>query len=113
MRVSAVPGTSIEESLRIGREVTRALTGLPFVRSVPQRVGRSEQEEDTWGVHYSEFEVDLKPSDGEEAEAAETEIRKVLADVPGVTVSVPVAHCRSAHSSASSLFSALPSATRS
>ena len=88
VHVSAVPGTSIEESLRIGREVTQALTGLPFVRSVAQRVGRSEQAEDTWGVHYSEFEVDLKPLEGEEAEAAETEIRKALADVPGVTVSV-------------------------
>ncbi len=88
VHVSAVPGTSIEESLRIGREVTQALTELPFVRSVAQRVGRSEQAEDTWGVHYSEFEVDLKPLEGEEAEAAETEIRKALADVPGVTVSV-------------------------
>lgn len=88
VHVSAVPGTSIEESLRIGREVTQALTGLPFVRSVAQRVGRSEQAEDTWGVHYSEFEVDLKPLEGEEAEAAETVIRKALADVPGVTVSV-------------------------
>jgi Cu/Ag efflux pump CusA len=88
VHVSAIPGTSIEESLRIGREVTQALTRLPYVRSVAQRVGRSEQADDTWGVHYSEFEVDLKPLEGEEAEAAESEIRKALADVPGVTVSV-------------------------
>ena len=88
VHVSAIPGTSIDESLRIGREVTQTLTRLPFVRSIGQRVGRSEQAEDTWGVHYSEFEVDLKPMEGEEAEAAETEIRKALAPIPGVTVSV-------------------------
>jgi CzcA family heavy metal efflux pump len=88
VHVSAIPGTSIDESLRIGREVTQALTRLPYVRSVAQRVGRSEQADDTWGVHYSEFEVDLKPLEGEAAQAAETEIRKALADIPGVTVSV-------------------------
>lgn len=88
VHVSAIPGTSIDESLRIGREVTQALTRLPYVRSVAQRVGRSEQADDTWGVHYSEFEVDLKPLEGEEAQAAETEIRKALAPLPGVTTSV-------------------------
>ena len=87
VHLSAIPGTSVEESLRIGREVTQALTKLPFVRLVAQRVGRAEQAEDTWGIHYSEFEVDLKPVYGKEAESAEEKIRETLEKLPGVTVS--------------------------
>ena len=37
------------------------------MESVAQRVGRAEKAADTWGTHYSEFEVDLKPLSGEEA----------------------------------------------
>lgn len=86
--VAALPGTSLEESLRIGREVTQALARLPSVRMVAQRVGRAEQSDDTWGTHYSEFEIDLKPLDGKQAEAAEKQIRSTLAEIPGVTASL-------------------------
>jgi CzcA family heavy metal efflux pump len=86
--VAELPGASIDESLRIGREITAALRKLPFVRLVAQRVGRAEQSEDTWGVHYSEFEIDLKPMTGKRAESAETEIRKTLSDIPGVSASL-------------------------
>ena len=78
IHMSAVPGTSIDESLRIGRRVSDALRQLPVVRSVAQRVGRAEKAYDTWGTHYSEFEVDLKPLSGEEAEAAQADVRKAL-----------------------------------
>ena len=54
------------------------------MRSVAQRVGRAEKADDTWGTHYSEFEVDLQPLSGDEAEAAEAEIRKALAGFVGV-----------------------------
>lgn len=86
--VAMLPGTSIEESLRTGREITTALTRLPFVRLVAQRVGRAEQAEDTWGVHYSEFEIDLKPTTGREAGKAEDEIRETLEHIPGIDASV-------------------------
>ena len=84
VHMSAVPGTSLDESLAIGRQVTQELMKLPFVRSVSQNVGRAELADDTWGTHYSEFEVDLKPLAGEEAESAQFEIRKGLAKFPGV-----------------------------
>jgi Cu/Ag efflux pump CusA len=70
IHMSAVPGTSIEQSLRIGERVAETLRKLPAVRSVAQRVGRAEKADDTWGTHYSEFEVDLQPLSGDEAEAA-------------------------------------------
>ncbi|MBI2800749.1 MAG: efflux RND transporter permease subunit [Gammaproteobacteria bacterium] len=89
IHLSAVPGTSIEESLRIGARVAEALRQLPVIRSVAQRVGRAEKAEDTWGTHYSELEVDLKPGlSGNEAEAAQAGIRQALAGFVGVHFSV-------------------------
>jgi CzcA family heavy metal efflux pump len=85
LHMAAVPGTSIAESQRIGTLVTNALLKLPSVRVVSQRIGRAEKADDTWGTHYSEFEVDLKRDlSGEESDAAQAAMRKVLAGFPGV-----------------------------
>ena len=88
IHMSAVPGTSIDESLRVGARVTDALKRLPSVRSVAQRVGRAEKVSDTWGTHYSEFEVDLVPLSGDEAEGVQAEVRNALAGFVGVNFSV-------------------------
>ena len=88
VHMSAVPGTSLEESQRLGRQVTGELLKLPFVRAVGQRVGRAEKADDTWGTHYSEIDVDLKPLQGDAAESAQAEIRKALAAFPGVNFAV-------------------------
>lgn len=88
LHMSAVPGTSIDESLRIGRLVTRVLHEVPGVRAVSQRTGRAEAADDTWGTHYSETEVDLEPLGGEEAESVQADIREVLAGFPGVNFAV-------------------------
>ncbi len=88
IHMSAVPGTSIGESLRVGARVAEALHKLPAVRSVAQRVGRAEKVSDTWGTHYSEFEVDLNPLSGDEAEGAQAEVRNALAGFVGVNFSV-------------------------
>lgn len=84
----AVPGTSVAESLRLGGIVTRALRALPAVRSVAQRIGRGELADDTDGPHVSEFEVDLKPLSGDEADAAQTAIRRALAKIPGANFTI-------------------------
>lgn len=88
VHMSAVPGTSLQESQRLGQRVTQELLKLPFVRAVGQRVGRAEKADDTWGTHYSEIDVDLKPLQGDEAETAQADIRKVLANFPGVNFAV-------------------------
>lgn len=84
----SVPGSSLEDSLRVGREVTAALNKLSFIRAVSQRVGRAEQSEDTWGPNYSEIDVDLKPMSGEEEEAAVGTIRNTLSQFSGLSFSV-------------------------
>ena len=88
IHMSMIPGTSIEESLRAGHEVGRELLKIPYVRTVAQRVGRAEKSDDVWGTHYSELDVDLKPLHGEEAEFAQSEIRKKLAGFPGANFAV-------------------------
>jgi CzcA family heavy metal efflux pump len=88
VHMSAVPGTSIAESLRVGSAVTKLLHEIPAVRLVAQRVGRAEKSEDTWGTHYSEMDVDLKPLSGDEGDTVQSDIRKVLLRFPGVNFAV-------------------------
>lgn len=88
LHMSAVPGTSLAESIRLGKLVTAALLENPHVRSVEQQAGRAENGEDTFGPQYSELHVDLQPLHGEEAEQAESEIRATLARFPGLTFTV-------------------------
>jgi CzcA family heavy metal efflux pump len=89
LHISAVPGTSLEQSLRIGQKVSLDLLKIPYVRSVYQRAGRAERvSEDIWGTHYSEFGVDLKPLSTEQAESARSDIRKVLAQFPGINFAI-------------------------
>jgi CzcA family heavy metal efflux pump len=84
LHMSAVPGTSIDESLRLGKAVTETLRKLPAVRAVAQRVGRAEKADDVLGTHYSEFDVDLKQASGEQIDAAQVSIRAALDGFPGV-----------------------------
>lgn len=84
----AVPGTSLQESLRLGRQVMAGLMTLPFARSTAQRAGRAEKADDTWGTHYTELNLDLEPMAGEAAEFAVSDVRKVLAQFPGVNFAV-------------------------
>jgi CzcA family heavy metal efflux pump len=83
IHMRGVPGTSLAQSLNTGAAVTRALKdiqidGRPAVRSVAQQIGRAELSEDTWGVEYSEIEVDLNPLAAGDLERVRTEITRRL-----------------------------------
>lgn len=84
LHMTMVPGTSLQESLRMGNRLSVALLATPYVRSVAQRVGRASSD-DTFGPHSSEFEVDLQSADGHSAADAETGIRDILQSFPGAT----------------------------
>lgn len=89
IHVSTLPGASLAESLRLGEGISQRLRAIPQVRSVGQRAGRAERADDTWGPHYSEIDVDLKPMSSEsEAENAEAAIREALEHTPGIAFSV-------------------------
>lgn len=88
IHMTAVPGTSLAESLRLGGRVTDELMKLPEVRAVGQRVGRAEAADDIMGTHSSEIEVDLKPLGAAASERALERIRAVLAEQPGANFGV-------------------------
>lgn len=76
--MTAVPGTSERESLRVGDRVSKALGEIDGVESVAQWVGRSKNGADTFGTHYSEFEIEIGALGGDEQGRVLAEIREVL-----------------------------------
>lgn len=88
VHMAALPGTSVEESVRLGKQVAVELLKNPHIKSVAQQAGRAENSDDTWGTHYSELHVELAPLSGEEAEHAMAEIREVLLKFPGLSFKV-------------------------
>lgn len=88
LQVSAVPGTSLPEMLRIGGGISSALLSNKNIATVEQQVGRAEQGEDPWGPHRCEFHVDLKPISGEEEETMAEQIRDILGQFPGIQFEV-------------------------
>jgi CzcA family heavy metal efflux pump len=87
VHMAAAPGTSLAESMRIGREITLALSKIPGVRLVAQRAGRAAEVVDPVGVNTSEFEVDLKTMSGSEQTRTLSDIQRTLARFPGLTTS--------------------------
>lgn len=85
IHTSGVPGTSLDETIRTGTQITREVLQLPGVRSVSQWAGRAERGADTFGSHYSEYEVDLDPLSGPEQQQVLDGIREILRDFPGVS----------------------------
>jgi Cu/Ag efflux pump CusA len=85
---AAVPGSSLEHSLEMGKRVTAELLKDKSILSVAQQAGRAELGEDTWGPHYSELHVEMAEMEGEEAERFVAEIRQPLLQFPGLTFKV-------------------------
>lgn len=79
MHMTTVPGTSEQESLRIGKKVSAVIRGIDGVKSVTQWVGRAPNGADTFGTHYSEFEIEIGAISGEEQRRILNNIREELA----------------------------------
>lgn len=86
------PGTSLAESNRMGTLAETLLRQVPEVAQVGRRTGRAELDEHAEGVHSSEFEVDLEPSE-RNREQVMADIREKLAVLPAqVAVGQPISH---------------------
>jgi CzcA family heavy metal efflux pump len=83
VHMTAAPGTSLEESLRLGGRVTQALEKIPYVVSVAQRAGRAELGTDFMGTNSSEIEVNVQARTGSQVALAQSHIRKTIAGFPG------------------------------
>ncbi|MCW8092940.1 efflux RND transporter permease subunit [Alteromonas sp. ASW11-130] len=86
------PGTSLEESDRMGRLAESLLLSVPEVTGVGRRTGRARLDEHAQGVHSSEIDVDLKASE-RAREAVIEEVRQKLNVLPAqVAVGQPISH---------------------
>ena len=83
VHMTAIPGTSETESLRLGRRVAEELLKTPGVKSVAQWVGRAQNGADTFGPHYSEFEVEIGQLSGSDQRRILQDIRRTLSSDDG------------------------------
>ena len=78
MHMTAYPGTSEKESIRIGNLVTNKILKIDGVKYVAQWVGRSPMGADTFGTHYSEFEIELDALDGPNQDRVLEQINSIV-----------------------------------
>lgn len=93
INASLPPGSSLQESNRIGSIIESALHEVPEGVSTTRRTGRAELDEHAAGVNTSEIEVVTKEGERPHSEMME-EVRQKLARIPGVTAEVgqPISH---------------------
>lgn len=93
INVSTLPGVSLEESDKIGREAERMIMSVPEIKTVARKTGRAELDEHSLGVNTSEIEAPYK-LDGRTRGQVVTELRQKLGTLPGVNVEIgqPISH---------------------
>ncbi|MEI7740286.1 MAG: efflux RND transporter permease subunit [Betaproteobacteria bacterium] len=86
------PGTSLGEANRVGQIAESLIQSVPEVAQVGRRTGRAELDEHAEGVHSTEIDIDLKPSD-RGREVIINHIRQVLSSLPvQVAIGQPISH---------------------
>lgn len=93
INILSPPGTALPESDRIGAIAEKLILMVPEVASTGRRTGRAEEDDHAEGVHYSEIDVDLKPTQ-RKREAILADIRRNLEQIPGIAVNIgqPISH---------------------
>ena len=88
--MTTLPGTSLQESMRLGALVRQDLLKYPQVVSIDQRAGRSDLDDDAQPPNFSEFDVrlDYSKNPAMTAETLLEKIRRDLAEIPGVAFNV-------------------------
>ncbi len=93
INVSTLPGISLEESDRIGREAERIILDTPEVLTVARKTGRAELDEHSLGVNVSEIEAPYRLEGRSRAELG-ADLRHRLSHIPGAVIEIgqPISH---------------------
>ncbi len=88
VHTSSIPGTSLAQSIHTGQQLTKQFLQIDGVVTVSQWAGRAERGADTYGTHYSEYEVRLKPLSGAGQQQVLDQLREILDTFPGIASEV-------------------------
>lgn len=93
LSVVCKPGTSLEESNRLGNLVETELLSIPEISSTARRTGRGELDEHSQTVNSAEVDVNFSLKERSREEFM-TDVRAKIAGIPGIaaTVGQPLGH---------------------
>lgn len=93
INVSTLPGISLEESDKIGRQAEEILLSVPEIQTVARKTGRAELDEHALGVNTSEIEAPFLLAKRSREEVLD-EIRSKLKLLSGVSIEIgqPISH---------------------
>jgi len=93
LSVITKPGTSLEESNRLGNLVETELLTIPEISSTARRTGRGELDEHSQTTNSAEIDVNFRLMERSQQEFM-AEVRTTLARIPGIayTVGQPLGH---------------------
>ncbi|MDE7510107.1 MAG: efflux RND transporter permease subunit, partial [Muribaculaceae bacterium] len=93
INVSSMPGISLEESERIGRQAEEILLSVPEIRTVARKTGRAELDEHALGVNVSEIEAPFSLKERSHRELLD-DVRQRLSVIAGANIEIgqPISH---------------------
>lgn len=93
INVSTLPGVSLDESDKIGRQAETLLMSIPEIKTVARKTGRAELDEHALGVNVSEIEApfELHQRTHEELMA---DVREKMSMIVGANIEIgqPISH---------------------
>ncbi len=93
INVSTLPGVSLEESDKIGKQAEMVLMTIPEIKTVARKTGRAELDEHALGVNVSEIEAPFE-LDGRTHEQLLADVREKLSVIVGANIEIgqPISH---------------------
>ena len=93
INVSTLPGISLDESDRVGREAERIILETPEISTTARKTGRAELDEHSLGVNVSEIEAPYT-LDGRSRQEMVADLRHRLSHLPGANIEIgqPISH---------------------
>ncbi len=93
INVATLPGISLEESDRIGREAEKIILSIPEIKTTARKTGRAELDEHSLEINMSEIEAPYTLS-GQSREEMVADLRHKLSHIPGTNIEIgqPISH---------------------
>ncbi|MHB8812058.1 MAG: efflux RND transporter permease subunit, partial [Steroidobacteraceae bacterium] len=76
------PGISLQETSRVGEQITKRLGAIPGVASVAEQIGRAVNGQDPDAPNESEFDIHINPAKGYTPDQIVAAIHEVFDDFP-------------------------------